>query len=168
YFRMQQGSDDVESPEDLERLLAAMTESATFQDQLRRLRASDKQAETEVYDGYKRMISSIVDNRTRIWGLRNKIGAESVCQSVLKSFIRRARSGSCELEAPEDLRRLLSRITKNKLASLVKRENTRRRRPGEGAEVVGLPDSSESGERNVDGSRRNAWEPLKDLGDRER
>jgi len=104
-----------------------MFPATTFPEFLRRIRCGDEQAAVELVRRYEPLIRrevrlGIIDRR-----LNRAFDSIDVCQSVLASFFVRAATGQYDLDSREDLVKLLMSMTRNKLASLARREHRLRR-----------------------------------------
>jgi RNA polymerase sigma factor (sigma-70 family) len=93
-----------------------------FADFVRRIRAGDDQAATELVNRFESLIRREV--RLRISGSQVNRAFDSldVSQSVLANFFARAATGQFELEHPDQLARLLVTMARNKLVSRVRSE----------------------------------------------
>jgi RNA polymerase sigma-70 factor (ECF subfamily) len=105
----------------------SMLETLTFEELIRRVRAWDQQAATELVRRYEPMIRRTVRFRLADARLDNLLESMDISQSVLKSFFVRAAAGQFDLETPEQLLRLLATMAKNKLISASRRHRTLRR-----------------------------------------
>ncbi len=96
-----------------------MSESSEFHDLIRRVRAGDEAAATELVRRYEPSIRRAV--RIRLWDTRLARAFDSmdVCQSVMASFFVRAALGQYELNEPEQLHKLLEVMARHKLADRV-------------------------------------------------
>jgi RNA polymerase sigma-70 factor (ECF subfamily) len=94
---------------------------------LRRVRAGDSAAATELVQRYEPQIRQEVRLRLRDRRLRRFFDSMDVCQSVFSSFFFRAANGGCDLEQPDQLVNFLVAITRNKLAELVRHQRAQRR-----------------------------------------
>jgi RNA polymerase sigma-70 factor (ECF subfamily) len=103
-----------------------MSEDPSFGDLIRRVRAGEEEAATQLVRRYEPTIRRIVDVRLRDPRLRRLLDAEDVCQSVLASFFVRAAMGQYRLDTPEQLVRLLATMARNKLANQVHRHQAQR------------------------------------------
>src|SRR5262245_65915526 len=92
----------------------------SFQDLIRRVRAGDEQAATELVRGYEPAIRRAARVRLVDTRLNRMLDSMVICQSVLGSFFVRAALGQFELETPDQLLRLLATMARNKLAGQVK------------------------------------------------
>jgi RNA polymerase sigma factor (sigma-70 family) len=93
-----------------------------FADFVRRIRAGDDQAATELVNRFESLIRREV--RLRISGSQVNRAFDSldVSQSVLANFFARAATGQFELEHADQLARLLVTMARNKLVSRVRSE----------------------------------------------
>jgi hypothetical protein len=104
-----------------------MSEDVSFADFIRRVRAGDGRAAEELCRRYEPLIRMEVRLRLRDPRLRRHFDEEDVCQSVLASFCLRAAAGQFDLDAPEQLPRLLAVMTRNKVSAQVRRHHAGRR-----------------------------------------
>jgi RNA polymerase sigma-70 factor (ECF subfamily) len=98
-----------------------------FPDLIRRVRAGDQAAATELVRRYEPAIRRavrvrLVDNR-----LRRQLDSMDVCQSVLASFFVRAALGQFELDHSEQLLKLLATMVRNKVSDAADRHGADRR-----------------------------------------
>lgn len=102
-----------------------MTEPDSFADLVRRVRAGEPDAATELVRRYEPAIRRVV--RVRLGG---RVGAlfdsMDVCQSVLGSFFLRA-AGQYALDTPTGLLKLLTVMARNKLAFQVRKQRAQKR-----------------------------------------
>ncbi len=104
-------------------------EEDAFADLVRRVRAGDDQAATELVRRYEPEIRLEV----RVWlrlhhpALRRTFDSMDICQSVLASFFVHAASGAYDLGRPEQLRALLVQMARYKLLKQVKYQQRQRR-----------------------------------------
>jgi RNA polymerase sigma-70 factor (ECF subfamily) len=96
---------------------------------VRRVRASDQQAATELVRLYEPAIRRTVRFQLRDPRVRRTLDSMDVCQSVLGSFFARAALGQYQLETPDQLIRLLVTMARNKLATQVRRPHVQRQDP---------------------------------------
>jgi len=99
-----------------------MPEASDFQDLIRRVRAGDEAAATELVRSYEPAIRRAVRIRLADTRLARAFDSMDICQSVMASFFVRAALGQYELDAPEQLLRLLATMARHKLADQVDRE----------------------------------------------
>jgi RNA polymerase sigma-70 factor (ECF subfamily) len=115
-----------------------MSEDESFRELICRVRAGDDQAATELVRKYEPLIRREVRLHLEDRRLRRMFDSMDVAQSVLASFFVRSAAGEYDLESPEQLVKLLSQITRNKLASAARghyrqRRDTRRMAAGDEA-----------------------------------
>jgi RNA polymerase sigma-70 factor (ECF subfamily) len=99
-----------------------MSPELSFADLIRRVRAGDQEAATELVKRYEPTIRRavhfrLVDNR-----LRTMLDSMDICQSVLASFFVRVASGQYDLDQPEQLLNLLVAMARNKVASAARKQ----------------------------------------------
>jgi DNA-directed RNA polymerase specialized sigma24 family protein len=104
-----------------------MSEEESFRDLIRRVRAGDAQATTELVRRYEPAIRLAVHVRLTDPRLRRLLDSMDVCQSVLVSFFMRAASGQYELETPGQLLKLLTTMARNKLVHQAHKQRAARR-----------------------------------------
>jgi RNA polymerase sigma-70 factor (ECF subfamily) len=100
-----------------------------FLDLIRRVRAGDEGAATELVRRYEPIIRRAVRLQLRDPRLRRALDSQDICQSVLASFFVRAASGQYELDRPTQLLNLLIVMARNKLISQSRRPHVVRRDP---------------------------------------
>ena len=100
-----------------------------FAELIRKVRAGDEDAATELVHTYEREVRREVRLRMRIRDsrLRRVFDSMDIVQSVLQSFFTRASSGQFDLDAPDQLRALLVTMARVKLAEQVRRQQRQRR-----------------------------------------
>jgi len=105
------------------------SEAELFADFLRRIRAGDEQAATELVRRYEAEIRLEVRTwlRLRDSRLRRAFDSIDICQSVLASFFLRAAVGEFDLDDPQQLIKLLVGMARNKLSEHVKQHQRQRR-----------------------------------------
>lgn len=122
-----------------------MPEASDFQDLIRRVRNGDEAAATELVRRYEPAIRRAVRIRLGDTRLGRAFDSMDVCQSVLASFFVRAALGQYQLDAPEQLLKLLAAMARHKLADRVDRERASRRDNRRVAEVRGeMPEVASS------------------------
>lgn len=104
-----------------------MPKTAQFQELIRRVRGRDQLAAQELTHRYEKAIRRVVRINLRDARMRRVLDSMDVCQSVLASFFVRTALGEYELDSPEQLIKLLTSITRNKLANQVHRMRAARR-----------------------------------------
>lgn len=100
---------------------------ASFPDLIRRVRAGDEQAATDLVRRYEPEIRREVRFLLRDPFLRRSFDSMDICQSVMGSFFLRAALGEYDLDRPEDLVRLLISMTRNKVVDATRRQRAQRR-----------------------------------------
>jgi RNA polymerase sigma factor (sigma-70 family) len=99
-----------------------MPEEAPFHDLIRRVRAGERQAATDLVRRYEPAVRRAV----RVWlvdaRLRRAFDSADICQSVLGSFFVRVALGQYQLDRPEQLVNLLLAMARNKLADQKRRQ----------------------------------------------
>jgi RNA polymerase sigma-70 factor (ECF subfamily) len=104
-----------------------VSEEETFQELIRRVRAGDAQASTELVRRYEPAIRLAVHVRLTDPGLRRLVDSLDICQSILASFFVRAASGQYELDTPGQLLRLLTTMARNKVVHQAQKQRAARR-----------------------------------------
>ena len=104
-----------------------MSSSETFRSLLKRVRAGDEQAATELVRSYEPAIRRAARVRMADARLGRVLDSMDICQSVMASFFVRAASGMYDLETPEQLLRLLATMARNKLANQANKLRAARR-----------------------------------------
>jgi RNA polymerase sigma-70 factor (ECF subfamily) len=104
-----------------------MAETDPFRDLLLRVRNRDASAAAELVRRFAPTIRRVVRIRLRDERLRRVVTESDICQSVLASFFVRAALGQYDLDSPEQLLALLTRMARNKLANQTTREGAARR-----------------------------------------
>src|SRR5437773_12406815 len=107
-------------------VIATMDETSFFTF-MKRVRAGDEQAATELVRLYEPEIRREVRLRLRDPRLRRDFDSVDICQSVLGSFFARASLGQYDLQKPQDLIKLLVTMTRNKLVGQVRKQQTQKR-----------------------------------------
>jgi RNA polymerase sigma factor (sigma-70 family) len=107
-----------------------------FSEFLCRIRAGDEAAAAELVQQYEPLLRREVRVRLTDPSLFRLVSASDICQSVLLSFFVRAAAGQYQLGTEEDLRKLLLRMARNKVAGQARRVRSRpadARRAGPGS-----------------------------------
>jgi RNA polymerase sigma-70 factor (ECF subfamily) len=107
-----------------------MSEASTFEELIRRVRAGDQDAATELVRHYEPAIRRAVRFRLTDARLGRLLDSMDICQSVLKSFFVRAAAGQYELKTPQQLLGLLADMARKKLITQARRQYARRRGGG--------------------------------------
>lgn len=98
-----------------------------FAELMTRIRAGDPDAATELVRRYEPLIRREVRLRLEDRRLERAFDSADVCQSVLASFFVRTAAGQFDLDAPEQLGRLLMQMARNKLASAARAQSRQKR-----------------------------------------
>ena len=104
-----------------------MFDAERFSDLIQRIRAGDQDAATELVRDYEGLIRREVRMRLEDSRLRRVLDSVDICQSVLVSFFVRTALGEYDLADPKQLVKLLMMMTRNKVASLARREHSQKR-----------------------------------------
>ena len=104
-----------------------MSEEQAFHDLIRRVRAGDQQAATELVRQYEPEIRRVIRIRLTDPRLGRDLDSMDVCQSVMANFFVRAAAGQFELDRPDQLLRLLVTMARNRLLDQARRMRTGRR-----------------------------------------
>lgn len=104
-----------------------MFEALEFREAIRRVRAGEADAASELVRKYEPLIRREVRLHLEDRRLRRAFDSMDVVQSVLASFFLRAAAGEYDLEHPQQLARLLLQMARNKLASAARRHYRLRR-----------------------------------------
>jgi RNA polymerase sigma-70 factor (ECF subfamily) len=97
---------------------------------LQRLRAGDEQAAIELDRQYGPLIRCEIRLRLTDPSVYRALDDEDICQSVLASFLIRARLGQYEVQDPGQLLHLLLGMARKKLAYATRRQHTQKRGAG--------------------------------------
>jgi RNA polymerase sigma-70 factor (ECF subfamily) len=92
-----------------------------------RVRSGDEGAAAELVRRYEPAVRRAARVRLVDTRLNRMLDSMDVCQSVMASFFVRAAMGQYELDAPDQLLKLLATMTRNKLANAVKAQGAQRR-----------------------------------------
>ena len=98
-----------------------MAEEA-FEDLIARIRSGEERAATDLVHRYEPEIRREVRFMLRDPFLRRTFDSMDICQSVMGSFFLRAALGEYDLDKPEDLIRLLIRMTRNKVVDATRHQ----------------------------------------------
>src|SRR5262245_46415706 len=109
-----------------------MSEDSAFGNLIRGVRAGDEQAAVAFVNQYERLVRRQVRWYMTDPKLCRLFDPEDVCQMVLASFFLRAAAGQYEVDRPEQLVRLLTTMTRNKVAWLARK---RRAQPADRRKV---------------------------------
>lgn len=104
-----------------------MSTGTPFVELIRRVRAGDEAAATELVRRYEPSIRRVVRVHLRDPRLRRLLDSTDICQSVLATFFVRANMGLYELNSPESLIKLLATIARNKVINEATRHQADKR-----------------------------------------
>jgi RNA polymerase sigma-70 factor (ECF subfamily) len=104
-----------------------MVDAPAFDELIRRVRAGDQDAATELVRRYEPAVRRAVRFRLADARLGTVFDSMDICQSVMASFFVRAASGQYELKTPAQLRGLLTAMARNKLNSQARKQRAQRR-----------------------------------------
>jgi RNA polymerase sigma factor (sigma-70 family) len=104
-----------------------MCADQSFANFIRRIRAGDQEAATELIRQYEPVIRLEVRRRLSDPALFRLFDSVDICQSVMMSFFMRAAAGQYELDQPQRLLKLLVAMAHNKLAFQSCKLRTQRR-----------------------------------------
>jgi RNA polymerase sigma-70 factor (ECF subfamily) len=121
-------------------MISTSSDNNSFLTFLERVRTGDQKAAEELVRMYEPEIRREVRLRLRDSRLRRDFDSVDICQSVMASFFVRAALGQYDLQKPDELIRLLVTMTRNKLVSQVRKQQTQgrdlRRRDAAGQEKL--------------------------------
>ena len=103
-----------------------MPDDSSFADLILRVRSGDEPAAAELVRRYEPAIRRSARLRLNP-RLRRSFDSMDLCQAVLCSFFVRVAAGQYEVDAPEQLLKLLGTMVRNKLSKLARHENADRR-----------------------------------------
>jgi RNA polymerase sigma factor (sigma-70 family) len=148
-----------------------MSEDDSFRALVRRARQGDPDAARELFEGYEAHIRRIVRVRLSDPHIRRVMDSADVCQSVMANFFVRVATGQFDLDDPQDLIRLLVKMTQNKILDHVRKQHSdrrdRRREQGGPGALSSLTDRGESPSQIV-ANRELLEEARRRLSDEER
>ena len=104
-----------------------MLEDNAFRDLIRRVRAGEEAAATELVRSYEPTIRRVARVRLADDRLRRRFDSMDICQSVFASFFVRAALGQYELDSPEQLLGLLVSMSRKKVIDHAREESAARR-----------------------------------------
>ena len=104
-----------------------MSETASFDELIRRVRAGDQDAAAELVQRYEPTIRRAVRFRLTDARLGRVLDSMDICQSVFASFFVRTAAGQFDIDQPKQLMKLLVAIAHNKLAKQVQSQQRHRR-----------------------------------------
>ena len=104
-----------------------MPEEITFQELIRRVRAGDADAATELVRRYEPTIRRVARVRLIDTRLQRLFDSQDICQSVFGSFFVRTALGEYDLDTPEQLLNLLVAMSGKKVVDQARRAGAARR-----------------------------------------
>ena len=104
-----------------------MSDEDAFQSLIRCIRLGDDQAAAELIRRYEPLIRREIRIHLVDRQLRRIFDSLDICQAVWASFFVRSAAGQFDLDQPEQVLRLLTKMTRNKLASAARSEHRQRR-----------------------------------------
>ncbi|MBI1831523.1 MAG: sigma-70 family RNA polymerase sigma factor [Planctomycetes bacterium] len=138
-----------------------MAEESSFADLIRRVRAGDSDAATQLVRDYepaiRRSLRLRLDPR-----LRRTCDSMDICQAVMCSFFIRAASGQYELDTPEQLMKLLATMARNKLVK-TRRDQFRARRDARRVEAGSTDDRDVAGKASTPSQQIEAKDLLSEV-----
>jgi len=104
-----------------------MSAERSFVELMQAVRSGDQEAAAELVRRYEPAIRRVIRFKLADPRLRRVVDTVDICQGVLGSFFVRASLGQYDLENPEQLRKLLVTMARNKLAKHVQKQRAARR-----------------------------------------
>jgi hypothetical protein len=104
-----------------------LTDELSFQDWIRHLRAGDERAAAELVRQYAPMLERAARLRLFRRRLHRVLEAPDISQTVLARFFRQTAAGCFHLERPEQVRKLLLRMTRNQICDEARHHRAHRR-----------------------------------------
>jgi RNA polymerase sigma-70 factor (ECF subfamily) len=104
-----------------------MTGPATFEQLIQRVRQGDEQAAGELVRLYEPEVRRFIHFRLTTPALRRFVDSLDICQSVLANLFVHLDRGSLQLDNPDQLRRLLITMARNKLHDHARKMKAARR-----------------------------------------
>ena len=90
---------------------------------IERVRAGDQDSATLLVKRYEVAVRRAVRFRLTDLRMRSLFDSMDICQSAMGSFFARAAAGQYEVNSPEDLVKLLTRIARNKLVNHIRKDH---------------------------------------------
>jgi RNA polymerase sigma-70 factor (ECF subfamily) len=115
-----------------------MSPDDSFVALMARVRAKDEQAAADLIRLYEPAVRRVVRIQMRDPRLRRTFDSMDICQSIFGSFFIRVSLGQFELSTPDDLRKLLVVMARNKVIAHARRPHVNRQKELQ-------PDSGDSG-----------------------
>jgi RNA polymerase sigma-70 factor (ECF subfamily) len=142
--------------------MSAMEDQSAFADLIRRVRAGDEDAATELVRQLEPFVLRVVRMKLRMHGnrdrLRHDVGSMDVCQSVMASLFKGLKEDRFSLVSPEKLKSLLRTMIQFNVASKARKQSVTRRTLLEPDEQQEWIDQTAHPEESViDNDRMNAY-----------
>lgn len=141
-----------------------MSSNLPFRELIRRVRAGDDKAATELVRLYEPHVRRAVRIRMNQPRLRQVVDSMDICQSVLARFFVRAASGQFRLDTPKQLVALLVTMAENRIRDWQRRQSALRRDKKREIPLTALADvpsrESADGVPEADGNPAEALELL--------
>jgi RNA polymerase sigma-70 factor (ECF subfamily) len=112
-----------------------MSDTPSFAEFLRRVRAGDEQAAVDLIRRYESAVRVAVRLQLTDPALYRVVDSMDICQSVMASFFVRAAAGDFDLDGPEQLLKLLVAMARNKALHYARRQQAQRRGYGRTVEA---------------------------------
>jgi RNA polymerase sigma-70 factor (ECF subfamily) len=126
-----------------------MSPDDSFVNLMQRVRAKDGQAAADLIRLYEPAVRRVVRIQMRDPRMRRTLDSMDICQSIFGSFFVRVALGQFELNTPDDLRKLLAVMARNKVIAQARRPHVSRQQERQldngDSGVVGMPASPEPG-----------------------
>jgi len=106
---------------------STMGEDESFEELIERVRRGDPHAAGELVRSYEPEVRRFIHYRLTTPSLRRFVDSLDICQSVLANFFVHLDRGSLDLAGPEQLRRLLITMARNKLYDHARKMHAERR-----------------------------------------
>jgi RNA polymerase sigma-70 factor (ECF subfamily) len=124
-----------------------MSPDDSFVALMERVRARDGQAAADLIRLYEPAVRRVVRIQMRDPRLRRTLDSMDICQSIFGSFFVRVALGQFELNTPDDLRKLLAVMARNKVVTQARRPHVQRQQERQldngDSGAVGMPASPE-------------------------
>lgn len=104
-----------------------MSEAEQFREMMELVRRGDAAAAAQLVQSYERELKILARVRLNDPRLRRLVDSMDVCQSVLGNFFVRVSTGQIEVDTPENLLALLSKMVGNKVIDLARNHQAARR-----------------------------------------
>jgi RNA polymerase sigma factor (sigma-70 family) len=104
-----------------------MPPDPSFDELIQRVNGGDEQAAARLVRDFEPVIRRVLRARLRNAGARREFDSMDISQSVLGTFFVRVAAGQYDLKEPDDLIKLLTTMTRNKVAEKMRRQHRLRR-----------------------------------------